>query len=113
VIFIRHFAELRKSSPGATMSVHLIFQPEVVEQRFRAVVSPHHDQQASDDRNQTEHGRMLLKSIHRSLCDAIYSCVAAFALKMPLKLSRYCRKTKIHNTEATRAGAMVPGDIVR
>src|SRR5438034_5517617 len=38
---------------------NLIFQAEVVEQRFRAVVLPHHDQQASDDRNQTEHGRML------------------------------------------------------
>jgi hypothetical protein len=37
---------------------NLIFQPEVVEQRFRAVVLPHHDQQASDDQNQTEHGRM-------------------------------------------------------
>src|SRR6202008_3543606 len=48
-----------------------------------------------------------------SYCDAIYACVAAFALKMPLKFSRYCRKTRIHNTQATRAGAMVPGDIVR
>src|SRR5713226_8215777 len=38
---------------------NLIFQAEVVEQRFRAVVLPHHDQQASDDRNRTEHGRML------------------------------------------------------
>src|SRR4030081_3254235 len=38
---------------------NLIFQAEVVEQRFRVVVLPHHDQQASDDRNQTEHGRML------------------------------------------------------
>src|SRR5207249_10216796 len=38
---------------------NLIFQSEVVEQRFRAVVLPHHDEQASDDRNQTEHGRML------------------------------------------------------
>ena len=38
---------------------NLIFQAEVVEQRFRAVVLPHHDQQASDDQNQTEHGRML------------------------------------------------------
>src|SRR5205809_4935142 len=38
---------------------NLIFQAEVVEQRFRAVVLPHHDQQASDDRNPTEHGRML------------------------------------------------------
>jgi DNA invertase Pin-like site-specific DNA recombinase len=45
--------------------------------------------------------------------DVIYACVAAFALKMPLKLSRYCRKTRIHNTQATSAGAMVPGDIVR
>src|SRR5580692_2829269 len=30
---------------------NLIFQPEVVEQRFGAVVLPHHDQQASDDQN--------------------------------------------------------------
>jgi hypothetical protein len=33
----------------------LIFQTEVVEQRFGAVVLSHHDQQASDDQNQTEH----------------------------------------------------------
>jgi len=38
---------------------NLIFQEEIVEQRFRAVVLPHHDQQASENRNQTEHGRML------------------------------------------------------
>jgi hypothetical protein len=38
---------------------NLIFQAEVVEQRFGTVVLPHHDQQASDDQNQTEHGRML------------------------------------------------------
>src|SRR5882724_1822382 len=42
---------------------NLIFQAEVVEQRFRAVVLSHHDQQAPDDRNQTEHGRMLSSSI--------------------------------------------------
>ena len=30
-------------------------QAEVIEQRFGAVVLPHHDQQASDDENQTEH----------------------------------------------------------
>src|SRR5579864_4661401 len=48
-----------------------------------------------------------------SYCDAIYACVAAFALKMPLKLSRYCRKTRIHNTHAISAGAMLLGDIVR
>src|SRR3954469_11680665 len=35
------------------------FQPEVVEQRLRPVVLSHHDQQASDDQNQTEHGQML------------------------------------------------------
>ena len=28
---------------------NLIFQAKVVEQRFRAVVLPHHDQQASDE----------------------------------------------------------------
>ncbi len=35
---------------------NLIFQAEVVEQRFGAVVLPHHDQQASGDENPTEHG---------------------------------------------------------
>src|ERR1700751_4217101 len=48
-----------------------------------------------------------------SYCDAIHACVAALAVKMPLKLSRYCRKTRIHNTQATSAGPMVPGAIVR
>src|ERR1039458_7624795 len=38
---------------------NLIFQAEVIEQRFGAVVLPHHDQQASDDQNQPEHGQML------------------------------------------------------
>src|SRR6266478_1751240 len=42
---------------------NLIFQPEVVEQLFRAVVLSHHDQQASDDQNQTEHGQMLSSSM--------------------------------------------------
>jgi hypothetical protein len=41
----------------------LIFQPEVVEQRFRAVVLSHHDQQASNDQNQTEHRQMLPSSM--------------------------------------------------
>jgi hypothetical protein len=36
---------------------NLIFQAEVVEQRFGAVVLPRHDQQASDDENPTEHGQ--------------------------------------------------------
>jgi hypothetical protein len=35
---------------------NLILQAEVVEQRFGAVVLPHHDQQSSDDENPTEHG---------------------------------------------------------
>ena len=34
---------------------NLIFQAEVIEQRFGAVVLPHHDQQASDDQYPTEH----------------------------------------------------------
>src|SRR5258708_22516119 len=38
---------------------NLIFQAEVIKQRFGTVVLPHHDQQASDDENQTEHVRML------------------------------------------------------
>ena len=38
---------------------NLIFQAEVIEQRFGTVVLPHHDQQTSDDQNQTEHVRML------------------------------------------------------
>ena len=42
---------------------NLIFQPEVVEQRFGAVVLSHHDQQASDDQNQTKHGQMLSSSM--------------------------------------------------
>jgi hypothetical protein len=36
----------------------LIVQTEVIEQRFLAGVIPHHDQQASDDENPTEHGRI-------------------------------------------------------
>src|SRR5207245_6070879 len=42
---------------------NLIFQAEVIEQRFGAVVLPHHDQQASDDQNQTEHGWMLSSNL--------------------------------------------------
>jgi hypothetical protein len=42
---------------------HLIFQAKVVEQSFGAVVLPHHDQQASDDENPTEHGRMLFSNM--------------------------------------------------
>src|SRR5207245_3213697 len=37
----------------------LVFQAEVIKQRFGAVVLPHHDQQASDNENQTKHVRML------------------------------------------------------
>jgi hypothetical protein len=42
---------------------NLIFQAEVVEQLFRAVVLLHPNQQASDDRNQTERGRMLFSNM--------------------------------------------------
>src|SRR6202167_4817072 len=37
---------------------NLISEAEVVKERFGAVVLPHHDQQSSDDENQTQHGRM-------------------------------------------------------
>jgi len=33
---------------------NLVFQAEIVEQRFRAVVLPHHDQQPSDRRKSSE-----------------------------------------------------------
>ncbi len=39
---------------------NLIFQTEKIEQRFGAVVLPHHDQQASNDQNQTKHGECFL-----------------------------------------------------
>ena len=39
---------------------NLIFQAEVIEQSFGAVVLPHHDQQASDDENQPKHGGCFL-----------------------------------------------------
>ena len=38
---------------------HMIFQTEVIEQRFGAVVLPHHDQQASEDRNAAMHVEVL------------------------------------------------------
>src|ERR1700741_1107728 len=34
---------------------NLVFQAEIVEQRFRVVVLSHHDQQASDDGNPAKH----------------------------------------------------------
>ena len=38
---------------------NLIFQAEVIEQRFGAVVLPHHDQQPSDNENPTKHANAL------------------------------------------------------
>ena len=45
-------------------------------------------------------------------CDLIHGRVAGFARKIPLKLSRNCRKTSTQSTAATRAGAMVSGESV-
>ena len=55
--------------------------------------------------------RIVAKPEHN--CESSYVRVAGFALKMPLKLLRYCRKTRIHNRQATSAGAMLSGAIVR
>src|SRR5690242_613647 len=41
--------------PQQMMFGNLILQAEIVEQRFRAVVLPHHDQQASEDRSPAPH----------------------------------------------------------
>jgi hypothetical protein len=50
-------ADVHFNEPQQMSLWNLIFQTEVVERRFGAVVLPHHDQQASDDENQTEHGQ--------------------------------------------------------
>jgi hypothetical protein len=47
--------------------------------------------------------------VHPSIGWKDYICVVGFAVKMLLKLSRYRRKTSIHSTQATRAGAMLAG----
>jgi len=64
----------------------LIFQAEVVEQRLRAVVLSHHDQQASDDQNQTEHGQMLSSSMLLLnlilLIDVTFSTPTGFITKL-------------------------------
>jgi hypothetical protein len=49
-------ADVLVDQPQQMVFRNLIFQPEVVEERFGAVVLPHHDQQSSDDENPTEHG---------------------------------------------------------
>jgi len=38
---------------------NVIFQPEIVEQRLRAGLSPHHDQQASDNGDEQQHQQEL------------------------------------------------------
>src|ERR1700687_2132834 len=52
-------ADVLFNEPQQMSLRNLIFQAEVIEQRFGAVVLSHHDQQASGDRNQTEHVQML------------------------------------------------------
>jgi len=51
-------ADVLVDQPQQMSFRNLIFQAEVIEQRFGAVVLPHHDQQASDDENPTQHRRM-------------------------------------------------------
>ena len=47
-----------------------------------------------------------------AVCYAVRAVVAGFAVKMPLKLSRYGIKTTTHSTQATSAGAIVAGESV-
>ena len=49
--------------PQQVVFRNLIFQTELIEQCFGTVVLPHHDQQASDDQNPTQHGQMLSSSM--------------------------------------------------
>jgi hypothetical protein len=53
-------ADVLVDEPQQMVFRNLIFEAEVIEQRFGAVVLPHHDQQASDDQNQQSMGRCLL-----------------------------------------------------
>ena len=48
-------ADVLVDQPQQMMFGNLIFQAEVIEQGFGAVVLPHHDQQTSGDENPTEH----------------------------------------------------------
>jgi hypothetical protein len=49
---------------------NLIFQAEVVEQRFGPVVLPHHDQQASQDRNPATHDRTSTMPLLNFTCQS-------------------------------------------
>jgi len=51
----KHKADVLLDQPQQMILGNVIFQAEVVEQCFRAVVLPHHDQQASVDRNPAKH----------------------------------------------------------
>ena len=55
-------ADVLFNQPQQMSLRNLIFQTEVIEQRFGAVVLPHHDQQSSGDENPTEHGFSSLSS---------------------------------------------------
>ena len=51
-------ADVLVDQPQQVVLRDLIFQAEVIEQRFGAVVLPHHDQQASENDNPAKHGIM-------------------------------------------------------
>jgi hypothetical protein len=78
---------------------NLIFQPEVVEQRLRPVVLSHHDQQASDDQNQTEHGQML--SSNMLLLNLILLIDVTFSTPTPV-FDSYARLELKHVLRAIR-----------
>ena len=52
-------ADVLVDQPQQMVFRNVVFQTEVIEQRFRAVVLPHHDQQASGDENPTAAWAML------------------------------------------------------
>jgi len=57
---------------------------------------PHHDQQASDDRNQTEHGRML--SSNMLLRNLILLIDVTFSTPTPVFISYTLQKTEHLNS---------------
>jgi hypothetical protein len=50
-------ADVLVDQPQQVAFRNLIFQAEVIKQRFRPVVLPHHDQQPSENGDQEKHGK--------------------------------------------------------
>jgi hypothetical protein len=57
---------------------NLIFQSEVVEQRFRACVLTHHERSSSESGHPQQHGQTML--LNNSHCHSDFITIASFVL---------------------------------